>query len=482
MTSTLPLFVLASFAVYLVYIYIIYPLFISPLSKVPAAHPLAAFTPFWIQYHRLGGVEGIEAICKAHTRHGPIIRLSPKELSVSSLEAVQKVYIERGGFAKPKWWAEAFMTFGVHNMVSMQGGIGNKDHADRKRAMGNVYSKSFLMKNEDIIVASKSALGLLGKYLEDASKNKGGVIDVYVFNMAANADFASSYMHGTTNKAEFMADANLFNAYYQSHMDFLKGSQNAVKAKKWLEDYSTQRCKTSDRILEEGKGSTDGILHKQLCSRGLRGDDLASEMLDHFMAASEGPRVACTYLEWELSKHPEYQKRLRTEVQTLNTSLLESEVPDMKLLDELPLLEALIMETLRLYVPTPGPQYRITPQGGTTLHGISIPGGTHISACFRILHENSAIFPNPDVWDPERWLTKDQKLLDEMRKWFWAFSKGSRTCIGKEYAMIVMKLIIAAIYSKYETDVVEEDGMEQKDYFLAGPVGEKLVLKFRAVS
>lgn len=43
----------------------------------------------------------------------------------------------------------------------------------------------------------------------------------------------------------------------------------------------------------------------------------------------------------------------------------------------------------------------------------------------------------------------------------------------------MMKLIIAKMYEKYETEVVEDDGMEQEDLFLAGPVGERLVLRFR---
>jgi hypothetical protein len=42
-----------------------------------------------------------------------------------------------------------------------------------------------------------------------------------------------------------------------------------------------------------------------------------------------------------------------------------------------------------------------------------------------------------------------------------------------------MKLIIMIIYKKYKTEVVEDDGMEQEDLFLAGPVGEKLVLSFQ---
>ena len=48
----------------------------------------------------------------------------------------------------------------------------------------------------------------------------------------------------------------------------------------------------------------------------------------------------------------------------------------------------------------------------------------------------------------------------------------------------MLKAVTAAIYTNFETEIVDEGGsgaMEQEDSFLAGPVGEKLVLRFRAV-
>lgn len=45
----------------------------------------------------------------------------------------------------------------------------------------------------------------------------------------------------------------------------------------------------------------------------------------------------------------------------------------------------------------------------------------------------------------------------------------------------MLKTIVAAIYTNYETTIVDDKGIEQEDAFLAGPVGRKLVLKFSAV-
>jgi hypothetical protein len=44
-----------------------------------------------------------------------------------------------------------------------------------------------------------------------------------------------------------------------------------------------------------------------------------------------------------------------------------------------------------------------------------------------------------------------------------------------------MKLIIAVIYSNYETFVVNDEGIEARDDFVAGPVGGKLILGFERI-
>ena len=45
----------------------------------------------------------------------------------------------------------------------------------------------------------------------------------------------------------------------------------------------------------------------------------------------------------------------------------------------------------------------------------------------------------------------------------------------------VMKLVVATIYSNFTTEVLHHEGMKQADTYIAGPVGEKCVLRFRRV-
>lgn len=402
------------------------------------------------------------------------------------------MYIEKGGFAKPKFWADEFMSYGVRNMVSMQGGIGSKEHAGRKRDLGNVYAKSVLLGSGVLSDVAARVLRGMDEVLErivgeednaDAEKTGSGVMEVYNFNGAVNADIASSYIYGTDGRTNFVGDVAKRNEYFEHHGTWLKGKHGHAESQKWLEEFGVQLCGPGVSALrDEEKGGADAVVYKQLHARGLRGNDMASETLDHFIAGAEAPRTTLTYLQWELSRNPTRQARLRTELRTLPLDPT-TDIPNLKALDALPFLDAVLMETLRLYTPTPGPQHRITPPEGTTIHGIFIPGSTRISASLAILHHNAEVFPEPGVWRPERWGggDKERESLEEMRKWFWVFSKGSRGCIGKDFTVIVMKLIVAKMYSKYETEVMEDGNMEQEDKFLAGPVGERLVLRFRAV-
>jgi hypothetical protein len=67
------------------YRYIVFPALISPLSKIPAAHPTSPLSPAWILWKRWSGKENATVLA-AHERFGPVIRLGPKEISVNCVD------------------------------------------------------------------------------------------------------------------------------------------------------------------------------------------------------------------------------------------------------------------------------------------------------------------------------------------------------------------------------------------------------------
>jgi cytochrome P450 len=173
---------------------------------------------------------------------------------------------------------------------------------------------------------------------------------------------------------------------------------------------------------------------------------IASEMIDNLAAGHETSGITLTYLSWHLSQDIALQDALRAELLSLSPNMrLSSEegknsLPSSKDLDALPLLHAVLMETLRLRAAIPGGQPRMTPYPSCSLGEFSdIPGGIRVGAQAHSVHRNENVYPEPEKWDHRRWLDKENNYTEDQRKerdrWFWAFSSGGRMCIGSNFAM-----------------------------------------------
>jgi hypothetical protein len=100
--APLALAAIVSLFCYLIYKYCVQPAFISPLSKIPNAHWTSSFAPFWILWKRYCGRE-LPSTYDAHQRLGPIVRVGPKDLSISCYnEGIRNVY--GSGFDKPCYY------------------------------------------------------------------------------------------------------------------------------------------------------------------------------------------------------------------------------------------------------------------------------------------------------------------------------------------------------------------------------------------
>lgn len=252
---------------------------------------------------------------------------------------------------------------------------------------------------------------------------------------------------------------------------------------------SEQLILPTTRHDELHKGSVDGADDTTTA-------EIYSDMLDQLGAGHETSAIALTYLYWEMSQRPQLMKKLREEVLTLTPpiqwprpagcELKEFDLPTPKQIDSLPLLNAIVMETLRLHTPIPGIEPRISPYvaGGSTLGAYSnIPGGVRVSAMPYTLHRNEEVFPQPESFDPSRWLPDhtSEEQLKEMNRWFWAFGSGGRMCIGSHLATQEIKLLVAAIYSNWTTEIVDDEGIEEIDAYTTRPRSNRLMLRFTHV-
>jgi cytochrome P450 len=169
--------------------------------------------------------------------------------------------------------------------------------------------------------------------------------------------------------------------------------QRLFTADDYLLDYGTRAISNA----KGQEGHTSNVFSTILAESEKDGSALSSmdvnlEAGNFIVAGSDTTAITLTYLIWAVLKQPTLQRALESEVHGLAPGFTDAD------LEALPLLNAVIEETLRLYGAAPASLPRTTPAAGATLNGYLIPGGTTVSTQAYTIHRDSTLFPNPDAY------------------------------------------------------------------------------------
>ena len=151
-------------------------------------------------------------------------------------------------------------------------------------------------------------------------------------------------------------------------------------------------------------------------------------------------------LSYHIAANPRIQKKLLQELRSV--MLTPDSALDLKKLEGLPYFIAVIQEGLRLAIPVSHRLSRTFQQKTLVYQGKVIPPGTAISMTPLLIHQNEDIFPDAEVFRPERWLS-DEKL----QRYLVAFSRGPRSCLGINLAWAELYLVIAKVFRQFKFDV-----------------------------
>ncbi|WP_081795256.1 cytochrome P450 [Nocardioides sp. URHA0020] len=121
-------------------------------------------------------------------------------------------------------------------------------------------------------------------------------------------------------------------------------------------------------------------------------------------------------------------------------------------LRSIPRLEAALKETLRLHPPLIILMRVVAEE--IELAGHTISPGTVVAASPRVSNRLAEDFPEPERFDPSRYL--DERQEDLQNRWTWIpFGAGKHRCVGNAFAMMQMKAIFSVILRDYEFEMVQ---------------------------
>ena len=256
----------------------------------------------------------------------------------------------------------------------------------------------------------------------------------------------------------------MFNStnYILSHG--LVAVENAKKAKE--EGRDTNLMVTVLRESEQdgvGKAALDDI-------------DVQVEATSLIFAGSGTTANTLTFTLWNILSRPELKRAMEQELRPLNEGFLDAD------LEALPLLNAVINETLRLYAAVPGSLPRVVPSSGVTIAGHYLAPGTTVSTQAWTYHRDESLYHDALTFNPSRFLddpsgsTSDPKNARATNS---AFGAGAYTCLGIHLAYMELRYGIAMFLiqckdAKLAHGQVELDKRALENYFVITPKAKKL--------
>lgn len=142
---------------------------------------------------------------------------------------------------------------------------------------------------------------------------------------------------------------------------------------------------------------------------------------------------------------------------------------------EMKYLERVIMESLRLYPPVPIIARKLNQDVQLASENIMVPkGATVVIGTFKIHRREDVYGAQAHIFDPDNFLP--ERTQHRHYYSFIPFSAGPRSCVGRKYAMLKLKVLISTILRNYHirSKLTEEDFKLQADIILKRTDGFRL--------
>lgn len=172
--------------------------------------------------------------------------------------------------------------------------------------------------------------------------------------------------------------------------------------------------------------------------------------------ARDTTAVAMSWFFYEVSRRPDIEGKIRQELIEKIPDLVNGTIiaPTMDQLQELTYLDAVTMETFRLYPSLPI-NIREASRDTVLCDGTFVRKGTMVHFCTWVMGRLETVWgPDAKEFKPERWLgSKTGKPIAASLYKLNTFYAGRRTCMGMQLATMQIKMLAASVLARYHFDL-----------------------------
>ncbi|XP_058498464.1 cytochrome P450 3A40-like [Solea solea] len=225
--------------------------------------------------------------------------------------------------------------------------------------------------------------------------------------------------------------------------------------------YSFLKIVKSDRKKDDHKNRVDFMqlmvdsqnaednANDQSSQKGLTDDEILAQAMIFIFAGFETTSSTLSFLSYCLATNPDTQRTLQEEI---DETFPNKAQPTYESLMQMEYLDMAVNESMRLY-PIAGRLERMT-KTSVEVNGVTIPKGTIIMVPIYVLHRDPALWPEPEVFKPERFSKENKDNIDPYA--FLPFGSGPRNCIGLRFAMLMMKLAVVKVLQDFSFETCRE--------------------------
>ncbi|KAI7882942.1 cytochrome P450 [Lichtheimia hyalospora FSU 10163] len=206
-------------------------------------------------------------------------------------------------------------------------------------------------------------------------------------------------------------------------------------------------------MIIEAENSGQGVLTNQ---------ELRNNVVVFFIGGHDTTANALSTAIYELAVNQDMQIKARKEAIQVLGEASEDVVPTAEQTRDMPYINMIIKENLRIHPPAPGTATRTT-QEDTELAGELIPKGTRVVLDIFEMHHNPNIWDSPETFKPERFMPGGEadQLAGRGISWL-PFSNGSRQCLGMQFSFTEQRVLLPMLLRKYEWHLPDDSIHKQR--------------------